>query len=389
MQFQLDYKKQIFLPLLLAVIVLTASMVWLFLSAYHFIEIGKVKVKIDETRYEVSRLLNAVVDAETGERGYIITNNVSFLEPYENGVRDYSSLIIKLSDKTEDFPELRPTIQNVKTLVKLRFNLLENAVQTQLNSGSYASHLAGHSERGKLVMDQIRDELNQADGALNLKKKRIDSEIRNGLRNVIYCSIALILAISGILLFSYKRTVKLFDHAHHSRSIADEFLHQANHDSLTNIANRRGFEQHLKRIFALAQRDKRNFAVFYMDLDGFKNVNDQYGHDIGDEALIIIINRFTDVLRTSDYLARVGGDEFALIVEKYSDVYELSVLGNRIIKSLDNLINISGKKFKLGVSIGVATYPKNASDYEKLIAAADSAMYLAKANGKNKIVFAN
>lgn len=122
-----------------------------------------------------------------------------------------------------------------------------------------------------------------------------------------------------------------------------------------------------------------------MDLDGFKSINDSYGHDIGDGALIVASTRIKEVIRGSELLARVGGDEFALLVEEFSHVIELSQLANRIIAAMEKpVLTIHYQEIKLGISIGIACYPKHAKDREALISAADSAMYVSKGSGRNR-----
>jgi diguanylate cyclase (GGDEF)-like protein len=157
------------------------------------------------------------------------------------------------------------------------------------------------------------------------------------------------------------------------------------HDPLTRLPNRRSFDEHLAKAIANAQRKKHAFALFYMDLDGFKSINDTFGHDVGDGALIVASTRIKEVIRGSELLARVGGDEFALIVEDFTGQAALGQLATRIIASMEKpVLTIQHKEIKLGISIGIASYPLHAKDGESLISAADSAMYISKGSGKNR-----
>lgn len=126
-----------------------------------------------------------------------------------------------------------------------------------------------------------------------------------------------------------------------------------------------------------------------MDLDGFKLINDQYGHDMGDKALITAVERINKTLRDSDFFARIGGDEFVLIANYFYDKDELRVVANRIIQSLNQPIfdNTAEKQVFMGISIGIAIYPDDEKSAKALITAADKAMYAAKTSGKNQAFF--
>jgi len=124
-----------------------------------------------------------------------------------------------------------------------------------------------------------------------------------------------------------------------------------------------------------------------MDLDGFKLINDQFGHDAGDDALIGAVTKINHVLRDSDFIARVGGDEFALVAHNFNDSSELLILANRIIQALkEPVIAIAGRDVFMGISIGIAIYPDQVKSIKSLISAADEAMYKAKSTGKNQAV---
>ena len=161
------------------------------------------------------------------------------------------------------------------------------------------------------------------------------------------------------------------------------------HDALTHLPNRRNFDEYLNKVHAQAARTKKQYALFYMDLDGFKLINDRFGHDAGDDALLATITRITAILRESDFLARVGGDEFALVVQDYKEQKELVILAGRIISALDKpIMSMAGQDIWMGVSIGISTYPKHAMNVNDNVASADGAMYQAKISGKNQYGFA-
>jgi diguanylate cyclase (GGDEF)-like protein len=191
--------------------------------------------------------------------------------------------------------------------------------------------------------------------------------------------------IISILLFSYYRTGWLFENAQGNLKLAEQFGELAMHDALTRLPNRRNFDAQLAKALSIAQRKQTTFAVFYMDLDGFKSINDTLGHDVGDAALIAVSKKLNEIVRESELLARVGGDEFALIVEDFAKQEDLSLLAQRIIAALEQpILTIKNKEIRLEISIGIACYPQHGKDAVSLISAADSAMYVSKGSGKNQ-----
>ncbi len=372
----------------MASVIVACAMVWLFFAAYHLIDLETIKDRIDETRYELSSVMNSIVDAETGQRGYLLTNNVSFLEPYQNALVTSDDYLKRLSYRTKYFPELKKPLRKIARLKDEKFRIIESSLQVQLNAGSYASHLTLSKDKGKQVMDEIRSEIMGMESMLVNKSNEIEGEVKTRLRQVIFGSVFLVLVICAVMLIAYKSTVKLFEHSMDTQKIADEFGHQAMHDPLTKIPNRRQFDLYLGDVLSQSFESRQSFALYYMDLDGFKTVNDVYGHDAGDEALIITIKRISETLRDSDFMARIGGDEFTLIVQDYTSRRELEMIGRRIIKALDMPIKFDGKIVQMGISIGIACYPADADSMETLIVTADNAMYTAKQSGKHQLVFA-
>ncbi|MRW89395.1 diguanylate cyclase [Duganella sp. FT80W] len=154
--------------------------------------------------------------------------------------------------------------------------------------------------------------------------------------------------------------------------------HQASHDGLTGLANRVMFGDFLARQLAISQRSQGTLAVLYLDLDHFKTINDTHGHAVGDQLLIEASARLTSQLRKADMAARLGGDEFAVVLV---DAGEAETA--RVVDKLDGVMaqpyRIGELQLRAGASIGVALYPQHGDDLERLLEAADQAMYQAKA----------
>ena len=163
----------------------------------------------------------------------------------------------------------------------------------------------------------------------------------------------------------------------------EQITNLAYHDSLTALPNRILFYDRLNQAIARARRNKTSIATLYLDLDGFKLVNDNLGHDAGDALLREAAKRIVSCVRDSDTVARMGGDEFTLILCNTQNQNATDEVVKKIINAINQPFVINGKVCTVSASIGVALYPEHGETAEQLIKIADAAMYLAKHNGKN------
>lgn len=161
----------------------------------------------------------------------------------------------------------------------------------------------------------------------------------------------------------------------------------ANYDKLTGLPNRRLFFEKLELSIVENKKFNTRFAVLFIDLDGFKNINDNYGHEVGDEVLTTVGNRLLQCVRKSDTVARMGGDEYTVILKNVEDKEDIKNLVEKIHKSLQEVMQIDGVECFINSSIGVALYPENGYDSETLLRNADSLMYEIKRNGKGGYKF--
>lgn len=161
----------------------------------------------------------------------------------------------------------------------------------------------------------------------------------------------------------------------------DNLEHMAYHDSLTQLPNRTLFADRLQQALAHAQRMGEILAVCYFDLDDFKEVNDKHGHEVGDKLLIELANRMRDCLRESDTIARMGGDEFALLLCGQSSLEECDFALDRLLKAINVPFILDGNTASVSASIGYTLYPSDKSTPDTLLRNADHAMYQAKLNG--------
>ncbi len=162
-----------------------------------------------------------------------------------------------------------------------------------------------------------------------------------------------------------------------ARGKAREFRHKALHDALTGLPNRMLFDDRLRTSLRVAQRSGDPCSVLLMDLDGFKDVNDTYGHQVGDLVLRDVALRFRMALRAQDTAARLGGDEFAAVLPN-TDLSGATRVAKRILRAFESWALLDDHPCEVGASIGVAVFPEDGSEAEDLLDSADRAMYWAK-----------
>lgn len=172
------------------------------------------------------------------------------------------------------------------------------------------------------------------------------------------------------------------------RQLAQDRLgYLATHDALTDLPNRVLLNERLAQAIARARRGQSHVAVMFVDLDGFKGINDTLGHGIGDETLIAVAKRLKESLREADTVARLGGDEFAIVLEDIERIDSVRSVAEKIVKAIGGIDSIQGWTIRITPSIGIALYPDDAKEPQQLLQMADESMYVAKRSGKNGFIF--
>jgi diguanylate cyclase (GGDEF)-like protein/PAS domain S-box-containing protein len=167
------------------------------------------------------------------------------------------------------------------------------------------------------------------------------------------------------------------------RHAEEKLAYLARYDSLTGLANREMFRDRLAQSLAKAERDESMVGILYIDLDGFKNVNDSHGHDTGDKLLTLVAQRLQSCVRKSDTVGRLGGDEFAIVVTGLADADTADVVAEKVVEQLARPFDLDGRETLITASIGISIYPVDGTDANLLLKNADTAMYQGKEQGRN------
>ena len=233
--------------------------------------------------------------------------------------------------------------------------------------------------------------ISEIESYLAEREEYIDQQNKSELLKILWLSLFVTLffvTLSFILSNYLARRFSLYESRINKdfselNTIKEQLQHQAFHDVLTNLPNRVLLADRLSQSMVQCHRHHNLLAVIFLDLDGFKHVNDSYGHDLGDELLIIVSLRMKEALRECDSLARIGGDEFVAVLTDLTTVEDCEPVLDRLLLAASKPVNIGNVELKVSASIGVTLYPQDNVSADQLMRHADQAMYVAKESGKN------
>jgi diguanylate cyclase (GGDEF)-like protein len=198
-------------------------------------------------------------------------------------------------------------------------------------------------------------------------------------------SLFVVLDVLVLFILTFVSAKALFE-ADRKRLQAEEALrYRASHDYLTGLVNRAVFtDQLFRRLSLRKRRSGRAFAVFFLDLDGFKQVNDQLGHEAGDRLLCTVADMLRGQVRASDTVARLGGDEFTILLEEVESPQDAALMAERLLDHMPDYFEANGRSLPVGISIGIAVDNPDVKEPDDILRRADAALYRAKRNGKNR-----
>ena len=372
--------------LVFAVVAIAAVSAVAIISAENLISINEKALRMQRTVSSLEAIRFHSFAIGSSEQNYIITGKDSELTPYRAGAVEIEAEVSYLAarrmehrDLDDRFDELqqsaRAFITDARKLVDARRLNGEQAATDMLKK-----HYSDGS-REKLL--KITYEL------LAGARKQLDAQeaeqmvYGDKVRRLI---LALISTAAFILIFLYTSVRRL---SVAQRAAQARFAHQAMHDSLTGLRNRPAVMEHMDKKLADGEHEASlgGFGVLLLDLDGFKAINDNMGHDAGDALLRQVAARMEGALRDSDFVARLGGDEFLIVVPQVSDQETAARVGKKLVELVGKPYSLSGQQARVTASIGISMFPQDARDRETLMKCADLALYEAKHAGRDQLCF--
>lgn len=339
-----------------------------------------------DVKNTLSRVLSTLQDAETGQRGFLLTGDNNYLKPFTNASLRHKTVIKHLRSLTADNPAQQKRLDKMVPLIDEKMAELNETIFLMQTQGQAAALKLVQTDRGKAVMDKLRLLINEMVQEENeLLRERSELLQRNELMalGIQLAGFVVIIIIAIFILLRIRSLLAL-------RAEAEEQLrHMANHDPLTGLATRHLGMEFITLAIANAQRNNNKAAVLFIDLDGFKTVNDTLGHDAGDIVLVGVTERLLHCVREADTVMRLGGDEFVVVMSDINNRDNVTQIAEKMIDALAQPFVIATESASIGASIGIALYPDHAQDPQALITNADHAMYDIKNRGKNHFAFAS
>ncbi len=336
--------------------------------------------RVNEIEDVIHQLREHMLEVESGERGYIITGNENFLEHYQHGLgkveMQRTELMRLVSGQSSEQGRMAELDKRLNAKVALsQANVL---ARKQSFNEAQARVLSGAGKREMDALESILEELSIAQNdrklALHLQRMVVFDEMRNNIALAAVLSVAVLIYLHASLM----RMMKLMHESEQS------LQHIASHDVLTGLPNRRLMMEHIDQAMQRCKRNKKSMALLFLDLNGFKPVNDLYGHKAGDEVLKQVAQRLSEAMRASDRVARFGGDEFVVLVEDIQEKEDVCGIVAKVDEAIFRAFAlVEGVQVSISTSIGVAIYPRDAEDMESLLRVADTAMYAAKNSASN------
>jgi diguanylate cyclase (GGDEF)-like protein len=343
------------------------------------------------------------------ERVYLLFNMINVDDPFE---RDELSL--RLMELGEKFLQTREALlatglsdkerqmleahrEHARTVVPLQRHVLELIQQDQIDEARRVLLEKAIPEQNVALkaLDQIIEyQQQQAQRSMHKARKYFDRAVTI-MTALTIGGVILSISIATLVSRRHGRMLAALRKAHdeleervadRTRELMqanDRLEHLASYDTLTGLANRNLFYERLKVLLGPARRRKTMLALLFIDLDGFKTVNDTWGHDYGDELLRQVAKRLTEGLRNEDVVARLGGDEFTVILPDISGPEDAAKVADKVIRLIGEPFHVMDAECHIGCSIGIALYPLHTDNMETLVKYADDMMYSVKREGKN------
>lgn len=377
-------ERKVYLVLVIALTAIIGLSLVSYLNVHEYLQVTASIDRVQLLRDSIEEYFDAMQDAETGQRGYLLTGREPYLEPYNNAVRVVQKSLIRLEARSQELGIGADSVAMLRQLTGDKVAELHHTINLRRNDGFDAALNVVLDDSGKSAMDQIRIIVAEVQINAQNEIRRMEARSEASRERSILFALAFALVVTAMLIVAGRVIIAGL---RKRESLNQQLSEQASRDPLTNLPNRRFFLDMAQYALAQAKRNNVGVAIMFVDLDGFKTVNDTFGHEGGDKLLIDVAERFKATARETDLLARLSGDEFAILIHEVNATEELATLATRLIACLMPVNFAALQERHVGASIGIAVGPHDAIDAVQLLAKADQAMYGAKRAGKNRFKF--
>lgn len=334
--------------------------------------LGDSQEYVGDKLYGVRQVYETLLGMESSQRGYLLTGDASYLDPYDRDSATIDGAIATFERLYQGDAGAEPLVSGFLGLARAKQTELAETVRLARAGDRDAAMSVVNGNGGKQLMDQLDEKLLALIAQGRAERTRFVIESRATLRTLYLLGAGigvLIMALVAIAVRSLTVSIARLDDAQKAEE------HNAMHDTLTGLPNRRYLSEWMTAALAAAGRGGRELHVLYFDLDGFKGVNDWLGHEAGDRVLKETAARLRGTLRASDFIARIGGDEFVAALPQTDEPPSIGALVERIEEKLNAAPIEELADGVVTASIGWASFPRDGDTPEGLLAAADRAMY--------------
>lgn len=327
---------------------------------------------VGDKLFGVRQVYETLLGMESSQRGFLLTQDASYLDPYLRDSGRLEGTLAAFEKLYRDDGGSSATVAEIRDLTHEKQAELAQTVDLARKGQLDAALQVVRGNRGKAIMEQLDEKLLSLVAQQRAVRTGYLQQAQRTLR-LLYLLAAAVGVLILVLVAVAVRTLSVSIARLNDAQKAEEY--NAMHDQLTGLPNRRYLTEWLTTALAAAQRAGRELHLLYFDLDGFKAVNDRLGHEAGDHVLQVTAGRLRSTLRTSDFVARIGGDEFVAALPDTGEAPSVDALIGRLEAALDTAPLPELEDGAVSASIGAASFPKDATSVAALLAAADHAMY--------------
>ena len=373
------------LALVLALVLITAMSIFFVREVVDLRDaMGQLRQN-DGARIQVRNVLMNLLNAETGQRGFLLTGDPAYLEPYQLGRGSVRDNLAQAEQSGYHDAQFLANVRKLALVTESKLDEIERTVQLKKRGDDAAALAIVREGFGRSKMREARRLIQDEVARLRVVREALVDDFN---RRLLRAAMILVLMLSTVVAMTVHAWRSLSAAARRNNELAKRLAMEASHDVLTGLPNRRYFDRWARRLVARSQRSGKPFTLLAIDLDRFKEVNDTHGHAAGDEVLREVARRFQSVLRSGEFPARVGGDEFVVLMDGEFSRNEITSVGRRLIDCLYPSLRPGLADNAVGASIGAAGFPLNGADLEGVMQAADDALYASKHGGRGMLSFA-